>query len=710
MRSYQKYKIGTKVKKAFDGVFYNGIVVSYKQTKQWYKVRYEDDDAEELAEEELEKILVPTTPSSKGKRKTKSNRSFSKKIKLEDSSTKNSEHVNTCRSADIRIISPNDLDNDDNAMDIDKEGKSADENVEIKDKVAVKPNVEAKNSRSRRNRKQINYFFGKGLGNSEEDSESDSNVDYRMKKKRVKATKGHDEAFQISDEPSEVSENESFDDDSLPETKPKRYVHKKKTPPSSKSAKEKTTTAAGKPKIKMSDAFQPISTPMYKKLSLAQIKKDKSFLDPCGMEATDDIIDRLVGDQLDKIGSLLHRAIQSQDSESLKFNPFPLELGTACSGTDAPALALTLIQEQMQLRGHDFNFDHVFSCENEPFKQAYLARNFSSILYPDITKLPLDDSPRDVFGQPKPIPPFNMFVAGTSCKNFSMLRSRYRIDIEDKGCSGETFLAATEILFKEQPHFAIFENVIGAPWIKMKEYITGRVRLSQCDDKKAVKMDAKDKKKDLIFCLDEDENIIVDQVPSVYGVRCGSKVKGFLKGDSSQDIKPIVWPKSQKKNTSTCTLKELMEKNKIIKKTDTLVFDTPCTYCTHTLKVDTKEYGLPQTRMRTYMFVWKPEDGSVDDDLGEYWEAIVKFVKSPVRHSLESFILQVDHDVIRVFREALNGPPGRQTKRGHFMEPDFWTSTKADLRHNKIARERLGFEDMKRTLTNWVRILTVLQN
>jgi site-specific DNA-cytosine methylase len=93
-----------------------------------------------------------------------------------------------------------------------------------------------------------------------------------------------------------------------------------------------------------------------------------------------------------------------------------------------------------------------------------LARNFDSTLYPDIAKLTAKPSPIDVYGQQTPLPPFNMFVAGTSCKNFSMLRTKYRIDIEDKGCSGETFLAACEVLFEEQPPIAIFENVMNAPW------------------------------------------------------------------------------------------------------------------------------------------------------------------------------------------------------------------------------------------------------
>ncbi len=42
------------------------------------------------------------------------------------------------------------------------------------------------------------------------------------------------------------------------------------------------------------------------------------------------------------------------------------------------------------------------------------------------------------------------------------------IDIEDKGTSGETFLAAVEYLEQEKPDVAIFENVDKAPWEKMQ--------------------------------------------------------------------------------------------------------------------------------------------------------------------------------------------------------------------------------------------------
>jgi site-specific DNA-cytosine methylase len=85
----------------------------------------------------------------------------------------------------------------------------------------------------------------------------------------------------------------------------------------------------------------------------------------------------------------------------------------------------------------------------------------------------------DVYGREQTIPRGNLFVAGTSCKDFSMLKSCHRKDIEDKGTSGETFLAAIEYLEQEQPSVAIFENVVNAPWDKMQEYIRGRLQLSE---------------------------------------------------------------------------------------------------------------------------------------------------------------------------------------------------------------------------------------
>ena len=266
---------------------------------------------------------------------------------------------------------------------------------------------------------------------------------------------------------------------------------------------------------------------------------------------------------------------------------------------------------------------------------------------------------------------------------------------------------------KFQPQMCIFENVRGAPWAKMSEYITGRIKLSSCNDSKAIKgITTRDKGKQLVFSL-VDGKLVVEEVPAVYGVRCGATVAGYVKNNKGK-LHPVQWASrvKNKKSRPTCTLEELMKTNGINKENDTLVFETPCTYYTKTIKVDTKRFGLPQTRERTYVIVWRNESSSTspvsngtytfdEDDLGDYLEALIRFLESPVRHSLEAFLLQVDHDIIRVFREALSGPPGRLTKRGTFLEPYFWSSKNANLPHNKIARKRLGMEDTKCYITSW---------
>lgn len=367
------------------------------------------------------------------------------------------------------------------------------------------------NSRSgRRVRSRVNYddnkYTDKELMASSEEEKSDSSDDDFVKKLRAtsKSKGGKNKAAgkkkrappSSSDDDSEVSsiaseESEEISDDAFEEEEDDgdTEVEEEVKPQKKRGGGGKKKAAAAKPpgasggkeKKGMAESFKPINAPPYFRNAQDVIARENECLDPCGTEATDDIIDGLVGQQVDKIGALLSRALKSEQCD-LGSPKHPLKLGTACSGTDAPALALTLVQEQMKLRnllpdsssgrkagpaGNDsdnlLNVVHEFSCEVEPFKQAYLERNFDSILYPDIGKL-CDDPPLDVYGRPKEIPHLNMFVAGTSCKNFSMLRHKTRIDIEAKGCSGETFLAAVELLFKLKPAYCIFENVTGAPW------------------------------------------------------------------------------------------------------------------------------------------------------------------------------------------------------------------------------------------------------
>lgn len=67
----------------------------------------------------------------------------------------------------------------------------------------------------------------------------------------------------------------------------------------------------------------------------------------------------------------------------------PLRVATMCSGTESPLLALSLISRSVyDQHGMKINIEHVFSCEIEPFKQAYIERNFHPpLLFRDVCEL-----------------------------------------------------------------------------------------------------------------------------------------------------------------------------------------------------------------------------------------------------------------------------------------------------------------------------------
>ena len=96
------------------------------------------------------------------------------------------------------------------------------------------------------------------------------------------------------------------------------------------------------------------------------------------------------------------------------------------------------------------------------------------------------------------------------------------------------------------------------------------------------------------------------------------------------------------------------------------------------------------------------EDEDEDDDLGPYFQHLVSHLKEPVKHPLEAFILNMDHEVIRRFREALLSGPGRFTSLQKSQEAPFWNSaTDKDVKHNKVVRRDSGFEDEARYTLLW---------
>jgi hypothetical protein len=66
-----------------------------------------------------------------------------------------------------------------------------------------------------------------------------------------------------------------------------------------------------------------------------------------------------------------------------------LRVATMCSGTESPLLALRMITRALEEQtGQKLEIEHIFSCEIEPFKQAYIERNFAPpILFRDVLEL-----------------------------------------------------------------------------------------------------------------------------------------------------------------------------------------------------------------------------------------------------------------------------------------------------------------------------------
>jgi site-specific DNA-cytosine methylase len=106
----------------------------------------------------------------------------------------------------------------------------------------------------------------------------------------------------------------------------------------------------------------------------------------------------------------------------------PLKIATMCSGTESPVLALDMITKSIQdFVDSTIQVEHVFSCEIEPFKQAYIERNFQPpLLFRDIRELG-NDQAYTAYGSLAKVPNtpgcVDILVAGTSCVDYSNLNN-----------------------------------------------------------------------------------------------------------------------------------------------------------------------------------------------------------------------------------------------------------------------------------------------
>jgi len=150
-----------------------------------------------------------------------------------------------------------------------------------------------------------------------------------------------------------------------------------------------------------------------------------------------------------------------------------LRVATMCSGTESPVLALDMIGRAIQdVLGKEIRLDHLFSCEIEPFKQAYIERNFRPpLLFRDIRELG-EEKATTAYGALVDVPGgVDILITGTSCVDFSNLNNSKK-EIKGQGESGQTFRGMQRWIQKNKPPIIVYENVSGAPWddiVKMFE-------------------------------------------------------------------------------------------------------------------------------------------------------------------------------------------------------------------------------------------------
>ncbi|KAF2808033.1 uncharacterized protein BDZ99DRAFT_572902 [Mytilinidion resinicola] len=144
-----------------------------------------------------------------------------------------------------------------------------------------------------------------------------------------------------------------------------------------------------------------------------------------------------------------------------------LNVATMCSGTESPILALQSINDALEELGQPtLPFKHCFSAESEPFKQAYIERNFDiDIIFRDIEEFTIDGKAATkaytAYGALVPIPKdIDLLIAGFVCKDRSMLNAKKK-KVNQKGQTLNTFNAILAYAKAHRPSIVILENIMG---------------------------------------------------------------------------------------------------------------------------------------------------------------------------------------------------------------------------------------------------------
>jgi hypothetical protein len=401
------YPLGTVVTKQFDEGWFTGKIVSYvmidDDSYPQYHVLYEDGDQEDLSLSEIEVLFEAAAKKRKAskepaKKKRKMTAKAHRKLTAKANSGKKPSAFQKRKLTPPRqargakkLVAVLEDSSTDVECDSDRNSKK---NPAAVQKARLTP------SRKVQDTKQI--------AASLEDSDSDSNKKSAAVPNRRSSPRKAQNTKRYADEGAAMS------------TSNKRAAAKRKAAPTLTTKKDAATSTSDKRNV--------LKVPYSGGDGLEIISEPQAMFD--------DMIDTKLTDNGEN-SEVLMPLVKALKNRTLR-------VATMCSGTESPILALDMLQKsirkhcsthlsrEMDDLGIDvenlFQIEHVFSCEIEPFKQAYIERNFHPpLLFRDIRELG-DDKAHTAYGGLVDVPNtpgcVDMLIAGTSCVDYSNLNNR----------------------------------------------------------------------------------------------------------------------------------------------------------------------------------------------------------------------------------------------------------------------------------------------
>ncbi|KAH0420484.1 hypothetical protein CcaCcLH18_13996 [Colletotrichum camelliae] len=219
---------------------------------------------------------------------------------------------------------------------------------------------------------------------------------------------------------------------------------------------------------------------------------------------------------------ILDKALNCGLSEVLEKRGVAFTIGTMCSGTDAPIMALQEFTDGLTALGlgGTLRYEHVFSVEIEPFKQAFIDRNArpTGHIYRNVLDVGRPDAQyaMTASGSMEKIPPpVDVLFFGSSCVEFSSLNPKKQQNEDkskmrnmgkyamEKGAqkdvaieedhdflqlfsdlldnltreaeSAKTFISVLSWINKQRPKVVLMENVQYAPWREFVDFWFPRI-------------------------------------------------------------------------------------------------------------------------------------------------------------------------------------------------------------------------------------------